>query len=179
DTFSVRDLLNHFLTSKKRLADAGEITPRTFGDYHAICERIKGAFGLTRPVEDLAADDFETLRAGLAKTLGPVALGNEVQRIRTVFKYAFDAGLIERPVRFGPSFKKPSQKTLRKSRAAKGPRMFEAAQLRKLLDAAGVQFKAMILLGINCGYGNADCGTLPLAALDLSRGWVNYPRPKT
>ncbi|HZN35405.1 MAG TPA: tyrosine-type recombinase/integrase, partial [Pirellulaceae bacterium] len=39
--------------------------------------------------------------------------------------------------------------------------------------------KAMILLGINCGFGNSDCGTLPLAALDLTGGWVNYHRPKT
>jgi integrase len=39
--------------------------------------------------------------------------------------------------------------------------------------------KAMILLGINCGFGNSDCGTLPLSALDLERGWLDYPRPKT
>src|SRR5262249_44712270 len=39
--------------------------------------------------------------------------------------------------------------------------------------------RAMILLGINCGFGNADCGTLPLSALDLDGGWVTYPRPKT
>src|SRR3984893_7952125 len=31
---TVRDLVNRFLTSKKRLADTGEITPRTFADYH-------------------------------------------------------------------------------------------------------------------------------------------------
>jgi integrase len=37
----------------------------------------------------------------------------------------------------------------------------------------------MILLGVNCGFGNDDCGTLPLSALDLERGWLNYPRPKT
>jgi integrase len=37
----------------------------------------------------------------------------------------------------------------------------------------------MILLGENCGFGNADCGTLPLSALDLGRGWLNFPRPKT
>jgi integrase len=37
----------------------------------------------------------------------------------------------------------------------------------------------MVLLGINAGYGNADCGTLELRHLDLERGWVNYPRPKT
>jgi integrase len=37
----------------------------------------------------------------------------------------------------------------------------------------------MILLGINCGFGNNDCGTLPKTALDLKNGWVDYPRPKT
>jgi integrase len=37
----------------------------------------------------------------------------------------------------------------------------------------------MILLGVNAGFGNADCGTLPLSALDLEGGWVTYPRPKT
>jgi integrase len=57
--------------------------------------------------------------------------------------------------------------------------MFEPEELRKILDAAGVQMKAMILLGVNCGHGNADVGTLPVTALDLKRGWVTYHRPKT
>src|SRR5262249_41428276 len=47
------------------------------------------------------------------------------------------------------------------------------------LAAAGPQLKAMILLGINCGFGNTDCGTLPLSALDLEGGVIDYPRPKT
>src|SRR5437763_3121933 len=34
DVLCIRDLLNRFLTSKKLLVDGGEITPRTFGDYH-------------------------------------------------------------------------------------------------------------------------------------------------
>ena len=37
----------------------------------------------------------------------------------------------------------------------------------------------MILLGINAGFGNADCGRLPLSRLDLDGGWVSFPRPKT
>jgi integrase len=36
----------------------------------------------------------------------------------------------------------------------------------------------MILLGINCGFGNADCGNLPLSALDLEHGWIDSPRAK-
>ncbi len=179
DGFTVRDLVNRFLTSKKLLQDSGEITPRTFAEYHAACARVGEAFGLTRLVDDLASDDFEKLRAEMAKTLGPVALGNEIQRVRGVFKYAWDASLIDRPVRFGPGFSKPSKKTLRKARAARGEQLFEPAELRKVIDAAGPQLRAMILLGINCGFGNADVGTLPLEALDLERGWVNYPRPKT
>jgi integrase len=37
----------------------------------------------------------------------------------------------------------------------------------------------MVLLGINCGFGNSDCGHLPLSALDLDGSWIDYPRPKT
>jgi integrase len=37
----------------------------------------------------------------------------------------------------------------------------------------------MILLGVNCGFGNTDCGTLPLSALNLATGWIDFPRPKT
>jgi hypothetical protein len=39
--------------------------------------------------------------------------------------------------------------------------------------------KAMILLGINCGFGNSDCAALPQKPLDLDGGWVRFDRPKT
>jgi integrase len=48
-----------------------------------------------------------------------------------------------------------------------------------MLDAAGPQLKAMILLGINAGFGNEDVATLPTQALDLKAGWAVFPRPKT
>jgi len=48
-----------------------------------------------------------------------------------------------------------------------------------MIGAAGTQLHAMVLLGINCGYGNTDCATLPMQALDLRKGWVDFPRPKT
>ncbi|WP_197439714.1 tyrosine-type recombinase/integrase [Calycomorphotria hydatis] len=39
--------------------------------------------------------------------------------------------------------------------------------------------RAMILLAANGGFGNTDLSTLPLNAIDLESGWVDYPRPKT
>ncbi len=116
-------------------------------------------------------------------TRGHVSLGNEVQRVRVVFKYAYDAGLIDRPIRYGPTFKRPSKKTLRLERNRKqrenGKRMFDATEQRTIIDAAEQPLKAMILLGINCGFGNSDVGNLPMDALDLDGGWIDYPRPKT
>src|SRR6202007_1697434 len=78
DGFAVRDLLNHFLTSKRHLLDTREIANRTFLDYHATCERVGACFGLTRLVEDLAADDFGRKRAELAKTRGPPGAGTQI-----------------------------------------------------------------------------------------------------
>jgi integrase len=96
-----------------------------------------------------------------------------------VFKYAYDAALIDKPMRYGPTFKRPSKKMLRMARRAKGQRMFEAPGIRRMIGAAPAHLRAMILLGVNCGFGNHDVGTLPRNALHLDTGWVDFPRPKT
>jgi hypothetical protein len=62
----------------------------------------------------------------LAKVRGPVALGNEINRCRIVFE--FDEGVIDRPVGYGQSFRRPSRKIFRPERGAKGPRVFDAAE---------------------------------------------------
>ena len=57
--------------------------------------------------------------------------------------------------------------------------MFEADEIRRILDVAGPIRRAMVLLGANCGFGNTDVATLPQAAVDLDSGWIDFPRPKT
>ena len=88
-------------------------------------------------MSDLSADDFEALRRRIAKTRGPIALGNTIQRIRGVFKYAFESGLIDAPVRFGGLFKRPSAKTLRAQRNKNGKKTFDAAEIKAMLASAG------------------------------------------
>ena len=71
------------------------------------------------------------------------------------------------------------KKALAQARYANGDRMFEADQLRTILEAAPIPLRAMVLLGVNCGYGNHDCDPYRFMRLDLDGGWVSYPRPKT
>jgi integrase len=179
DDLTVADLCNRFLTAKTRALEAGEIGRRMFDEYKAATDRLVATFSKTRRVDDLAADDFETLRDAMAKQWGPVRLGNEIQKVRTIFKYGFESGLIEKPVRYGSQFKKPAARVMRRHRAKNGERMLEANELRTLLEKANQPVKAMLLLGVNAGFGNHDIATLPLSALNLDSGWINYPRPKT
>jgi integrase len=179
DGLTVADLCNRFLTAKLRKRDSGELGTRMFTDYRETTDLIVAAFGKTRLVDDLAADDFESLRACMAERWGPVRLGNAITRVKSVFKYALDNGLIDKPVRFGGEFRKPDKAVLRRHRATNGTKMLEAGDLRRLIDAAGVPMRAMVLLGLNAGFGNHDIATLPLPALDLESGWVDFPRPKT
>jgi integrase len=176
---TVKELANALLNAKQALVDGGELSPRTWEGYRDACELLVSAFGRGRLVSDLHPDDFSALRKRLAATRGPHWLGNTIQYMRSVFKYAFDSDMIPTPVRFGPGFKRPSKKTFRVHRAQQGSRMFTAEEIRRLIDSAGTPMKAMILLGVNCGFGNSDCGNLSLTALDLDRGIIDYPRPKT
>src|SRR5262245_10520537 len=179
EALTVKDAANHFLNAKQALVDAGELSPRTWAEYKAMADELVGHAGKARLVSDLGPDDFAGLRNKLAKKGRPHRLKKAVQYIRCLLKHAYDADLIDRPVRFGPDFKRPSMKTLRLHKAGRGAKLFTAEEVRRLLDAAGPQLKAMVLLGINCGFGNADCGNLPLSAVDLERGVLDYPRPKT
>ncbi|MGD0898063.1 MAG: tyrosine-type recombinase/integrase [Thermoguttaceae bacterium] len=176
---TVKDLINKFLIAKKARVDAGELALGTFGDQYKTCKRVLSVFGGDRLVDDLAADDFETLRAQIAKTYGKLSRKVEIKRVRMLFRYAHEANLIDKPVRFGPGFVGPSRRELRCERQQNGERMFEAAEIRAMLAAAPIALKAMILLGINCGFGNTDVANLSIKNLDLKDGWCNYPRPKT
>ncbi len=131
---TVGDLVNHYLNAKKARVQSGELLQQTWDEYYKSCALITRVFESGRLVNDLVADDFQQLRATMAKNWGPVRLANEIQRTRCVFKYGFDNGLVDKPVRFGSEFVKPSAKTIRKERNRKGPRMFEPAELQRMID---------------------------------------------
>jgi integrase len=176
---TVKELCNQFLNAKRALVDSGELLSRTWTDYKFACDLIIKRFGKSRLVEDLGPDDFAALRQHMAKQWSPASVRSVIQRVRCAFKFAADNKLVKEPVCYGQNFKRPSPKVLRLEKARQGRKLFTAEEVRRLLGAASVPVKAQILLGINCGFGNTDCGTLPLSAVDWDQGIIDYPRPKT
>jgi len=56
---------------------------------------------------------------------------------------------------------------------------FDAAQIHKLIVFADVKMKAMIWLGLNCGFGCTDCAYLKWSDLDFINGRAKLARKKT
>lgn len=48
-----------------------------------------------------------------------------------------------------------------------------------MLSAADLTDTAILMLGLNCGFGNSDISTLKMCDVDLEGGTVSHPRPKT
>ncbi|MBK7404817.1 MAG: hypothetical protein IPJ41_09340 [Phycisphaerales bacterium] len=175
DAATLRDLANHFLTAKQRMMHGGELSRRSFADYHATCSLLLDHLGRHRRLDDITAGTSARSARRLSKGRGPVAL-NQIQHAHDV-----QVRVPGRPARLrcgSGSEPEPGKRVMRAGAAGQGDADARAGPNRALA-AAGVQMRAMILLGINCGMGNTDVASLPLDALDLDAGILDYPRTKT
>jgi len=179
DTITVGELCEHFIRYKRTMVGIGELCERSLEQYDRSGEMLIRVVGASTVAQDVSSDDFLKLRAVFSEGRGPHALGKNIQAIRTIFKHGYDCALLDRPMRFGPGFKRPAAKLFRRARHEGGIKMFTAVELRAIIETAKPRVRPMILLGINCGLGNTDCGKLQFSNLDLDNGILDYPRPKT
>ncbi len=181
---TVSDLCNMFLERQEARVTSGEMTSRHFGDCLKSCRRIVKHFGTFHRAHAMGAADFKSYRNAFPTTWGSAMISGEIQRIRSAFKWAFESDLIPTMPNFGPDFRKPSKTVARRDQqqrqAARGGKLdFSAEEVQKLLKASSGWLKACILLGINGGLGNADCGRLSTAFLNLDSGWYDLACEKT
>lgn len=163
--------LNHFLDARHRDAEAGSLSAGQYVRYVRAVTRVHAVIDRHREILSLRPEDFDAMLASLKGS--PRTVGNAVRDIRVAFKWASDTYGVT--VAYGRSFSRPSARSIRRSSIAR--ELWTAGEIRDLLSAAESNMRAMILLAINCGFGQADCATLSLANLNLEGHW--YPRPKT
>lgn len=181
---TVRFLVNSFLTEKEDLMLAGRLSRRMFTQYRDACKVVLDGFGRDSEVTALVPRDFSQLMASFPKTWGLTMIGATIGRIRSLFIYASENELIEKPVRFGSGFTRPTKREKRRDKSQKfavqGRLDFTPEEIRPLLnDLKNANLKACILLGLNAGFGNTDCAKVPIKAVDLEKAWIDFPRPKT
>ncbi len=190
DGLTVKEVANEFLSHQLKRAESGEITARWFDDCLKTIDHFTRSVQANRLVSNLRPEDFQAYRRTLVDRglsgkcgLGVHALERSITVVKAMFRYAYDMDLIDRPVKYGRVFDRPSaaakRKALRAGILKNGKRLFSPREIRDILANASEPLRSMALLGINGGFGNTDCARLPLSALDLEHAIADFARPKT
>lgn len=181
---TVEQMIILFLEAKKLNVQAGELSTRTWKEYESLGKRLIRVFGAKTAVVSLGPTDFRRLRADFQKTHKALtSLKGDLAKSRLFFNWAgpgtHGQHLIDRPPHYGDSFKAPPQRALDRERE-ESVRVLMAPQIRALLDKAQDRpaMRAIIFMGINCGFGNTDCAKLVFGKLDLDGAWANFARTK-
>jgi hypothetical protein len=167
---TVKEPCNAYPNHKKALQDVGELSPRAWKNCEEATTLLVSRFGMGRLVPDLGRTtsrpcglDGEEVRTGPTGRLHPPRALRVQVRLRC--RTAGNAHAVRAGVRTIDEEGPPARKT------GRGPKAFEAAEIRATLGGRVTPgLEAMILSGVNWGFGNADCGTRPFVAPDLAGG---------
>jgi integrase len=181
------ELMARFLAFKREKVTSGELSLATLDGYLKEV-RVFVAFQKPgTPAAGLRPEHFSAYMRHLVETrkLGRFARKRVVTYLNTFLRYGAKNGWTTMPnggVDWVAPATDPDSMRLARARAGAADhsdRVVNGAEVDKLLARAQPAFRAMILLGVNCGLGPADLGRLRWDMIDLGKRRLRFPRPKT
>jgi integrase len=181
------ELMAHFLSFKRNKVTSGELSLATLDGYLKEVSAFVALMKPTIPAALLKPEHFSLYMQHLVehRKLGRFARKRVVTYINTFLRFGARNGWITMP-NTGVDWRAPSTDpdSMRMARARAGipdfsDRLVTGEEINKLLARSQPAFRAMILLGINCGLGPADLGRLRWEMIDLERARLNFPRQKS
>ena len=128
--------------------------------------------GKGRRIKDISTLDLQNYKRGLQKHYSSGhRLNLHISNLKTLFHWAKKNEILEHIANIDAISRSKIIHTQRT--------VFTHDEINKLLAIADTQMKAMIWLGLNCGFGCTDCSELQWKHLDLLNGRVVLPRKKT
>jgi integrase len=172
ESISIKTLCNLFLDYQESRLHIGEISPRHAYDQTMRLRSFAKFVGPNELVSEVSTFDLQSYRRKLAKdSKAPRTINNYIGTVKAMYRWALDNELITGT---------PRLRAVKSIRVRKQSRpTFTPSQIQALLRNAAPQMKAMIWLGLNCGFGCTDCGKLQWEDLDLQNGRVRLARSKT
>ncbi len=170
------DVVNSFLERTDKRVQLGELSPLSFSDYKVVGSLIVDHFGRHREVHHIQPNDFAGFRFAMGAKYAPSRLSKIIAVTRMIFSWSYESELLEKPVRFGPDFKVSSKSEKRIHRNNSPKKLLTSDEVLKLIDAADTNWKAILLLAINCGLGNTDLSRITLS--DVGGDWLDLSRMK-
>jgi integrase len=180
---SLSELANLYLADSRDRVKAGVVRADHTITYRTVLAIVVDAVGGQAKPDMMTPTQWSTVRSAMAvgKTGKPVAqatLQGRLGRCRAFLNWC----VLHRHVKAidtADTLKPPAKRLLRREATAKGKRLWDANDLRKVIDGAHVSFRPVLLLGINCGLGAADIAALTRSQWREGQEFLDCPRHKT
>ena len=172
DNLSLKTLCNLYIDHQESRSAIGEIKSRQVYDQILLLRDFVKYIGPNRVFSDISTIDLQNYRRKVIKSgKAPNTINNRLAAVKAMYNWALDNEIIDNI---------PNLKAIKKiTRLKAGRPIFIIDQVKKLLDCADTKMKAMIWLGLNCGFGCTDCAELRWDHLNLTDSRVSFPRGKT
>ncbi len=173
DSMTLKHLCDMFLKYQFTKVKANAITAQHYNDQISSLNKLLAFLGQRRRIKDISTLDLQNYKRKLQKQYNSSGhrLNLHISNLKTLFHWAKKNDILKQI----PNIDAISRsKIINKQR-----RIFTHEEINKLLAVADIQMKAMIWLGLNCGFGCTDCSELQWKHLDLDNGRVVFPRGKT
>jgi len=168
----LRQLCDLYLQYQHSRVLAGALTPKHYNDDIGSLGRLMSFLGQSCRIESISTLDLQNYKRKLQSAYGSVhRLNLHIGAMKALFHWARRNEVLQGI---------PNIDAVSRSKIIHHEMYtFSCDQIKKLLSAANSKMKAMILLGLNCGFGCADCARLKWTDIHLDNGRVQLSRSKT
>ncbi|MHC4863177.1 MAG: tyrosine-type recombinase/integrase [Planctomycetota bacterium] len=169
---TLKSLCNIYLQHQQAKAASAEITIRHYADQSSCLKKFMSFIGQHRKISEISSLDLQNYKRKLKRAYNSAHRINlSISIMKTMFHWARKNDVLDHIPNVDAV---SSAKIIHKQR-----HVFTSEETRRLFDCADVQMKAMIWLGLNCGFGCTDCAELRWSDLDPANGRVKLARGKT
>ncbi|MHC5061392.1 MAG: tyrosine-type recombinase/integrase [Planctomycetota bacterium] len=168
----LKELCDFYLQYQYLKVQANALTARHHNEQIASLKKFMSFLGQSRKIDEISTLDLQSYRRKLQKEYSTAHRMNlHISIMKAMFHWAKKNDVLDST---------PNIDAVSRGRIVyKQRQTFSPEDIRKLLDAADVQMRAMIWLGLNCGFGCTDCAGFKWSNLDFKIGRVKLARKKT
>ncbi len=169
---TLKQLCDMYLKYQYSKLQANNLTARHHNDQIDSLNKLMSFLGHSRKIKSISTLDLQNYKRKLQKSYGSVCrLNLHISIMKALFHWARKNDILANI---------PNIDAISRGKIVHQERFtFNSEQITKLLSAADVKMRAMVWLGLNCGFGCTDCSELKWTDLDLVNARVKLPRRKT
>ena len=149
----------------------GEMTARHHADQNNCLNKFVNTIGRFVKIMDISTLDLQKYRRQINKNYSSQRMNLNISIMKAMFHWAKKNEIVDNI---------PNIDIISRGKTEHQQRyIFSPEQIQKLIELGDIQMKAMIWLGLNCGFGCTDCAQLQWENIDFENNRVIFPRGKT